>query len=301
MYDIDLSGAEQASLHPYLKLVFLYFQMSIDRRLVNQIWGGDSHFMEHHLVPYYYRQILEEREEDAVRFRMGPETATWLKSGLRIRDKWTEDYANFIIDNDGTPTCHVICAGTNNLRDDPSTENKNYIVKLFEFLIDIVLLTEHAALCVISPLPEGEGKIDDIGEELDQDLRKLCEEKGAETGAIKYINFRSKKCPHHGRPTRFDPRLFKRDLVHLSPAGAKMMAHYLFQTQTNIPNTVFGMPQKDEVSLPKRIRITTGMSLREFDEDLDRKLKYHRAQSDRDRERVSKLGREQRQPDHNGN
>ena len=275
--------------------------MSIDRRLVNQTWGGDSHFMEHHLVPYFYRQILEQREEDAVRYRMGPETATWLKSGLRIRDNWTEAFANFVIDNDGTPSCYVVCAGTNNLRDDPSTENKDYIIKLFEFLIDIVLLTENAALCVVSPLPEGEGKIDDIGELLDQDLRKLCSERGAATGAIKYINFRSKKCPHHGGPTRFDPRIFKKDLVHFNPTGAKMMAELLFQAQINIPNTVYGMPQKDEISLPKRIRLTTGMSLREFDEDLDRKLKYYRANASRVQEQASRLGREKRQLDHNGN
>ena len=250
--------------------------MSIDRRLVNQTWAGDSHKMEHHLVPASYRKILAEREEDAVKFRQGPETENWLRSGLKITEDWTNKFCEMIVKNQGTPSCYVLTVSTNNLRDNPTSIEADNIVKNIKNIIYVVKNAQYAALCVVSPIPNGSGKTDHIQEYLDKELKKWCVKEGAETGAIKYVPFWTKKCPHHGGHTRFNPLFFKKDKLHLNLRGAEMLAKLIFDIQTTIPNSVFGMPNKDEISLPKKIKIMTGMTLKEFDDDLDKRLKAYR-------------------------
>ena len=253
--------------------------MSIDRRLVRQTWGGDSHTMDHHLVPHFYRQIVEAKGDEAIRYRQPPITGEWQRGGLHLTVPWIDSFNNMIRKHAGIPSCYVLCAGTNNLRASPTQIEKRFIVDMHREVIDQVLRTEAAALCIVSPIPDGKGKTDAIGEELDQDLRELCDEKKEPLGRIQYIRFRTRKLPHGGRPSRFSQQYFKPDKVHLNPTGARMLAESIYNAQTMITNMAYNM-SKDEVSIIKRIQVSfPGWTIRQFDEEMDRLLQHHRNQS----------------------
>jgi len=255
--------------------MFSLLQMSIDRRLVNQKWLGDSHLKPQHGVPRAYQDITIEMKEHSIRYR-GPLDLTepWLHGGQLISRKWACGVADLIQKNDGIPSCYVLCIGTNNLRERCNEKEMKDIKKWHNIIIEATLRTTNAALLIVSPIPDNRRYTHQIGEKLDSELDKLCKEKGEESGKVKYVRFRSKKCPHNNRPTRWNPVSFRG--IHLSPTGARDLATEIFNAQVQIPNEVYGMP-KDEVSLEKRTAAAfPGWDLRRFDEEMDKLLRWGR-------------------------
>jgi len=255
--------------------MFSLLQMSIDRRLVNQKWLGDSHLKPQHGVPRAYQDITIEMKEHSIRYR-GPLDLTkpWLQGGQLISKKWACGVADLIQKNDGTPSCYVLCIGTNNLRERCNEKEVKNIKDWHNIIIEATLRTNNAALLIVSPIPDQRHDTHILAEKLDSELDALCKEKGKDSGKVKYVRFRSKKCPHDNRPTRWNPVSFRG--IHLSPTGARDLAREIFNAQVQIPNEVYGMP-KDEVSLEKRVSADfPGWDLRRFDREMGALLRRGR-------------------------
>jgi lysophospholipase L1-like esterase len=242
--------------------------MSIERRMVQQLWLGDSHLAINNRVPASYKAIKSNKKEEAIRFRSEPviNIDKWLKGGKRMSAEWAKDVADLIRSQAGTPSCYVLCIGTNNLRDSPTRKTKEDLLLWHKNIIEAVKNTPCAAICIVSPIPDEKGFTDVIGEELDGGLSALCKNEGETNGKIKFVPFRTRRLPHNNGPTRWNPRFFKDD-VHLNPLGASMLANEVFNTQTNIKNEVFGLP-KDRISFDKITKEKFGYGLAQRDQEL---------------------------------
>ena len=204
--------------------------------MIQQIWLGDSHLRPHNGVPDAYAKVLEERKLEA-RFSL-PEDLGWCVSGQRLTETFVSKILELIRHLAGTPTCFVLCIGTNDLRDRLNESGEKRVFRNFERILTEVRRTEGAVLLVISPIPDSLGWTDPIGEDWDKRLGQLYRAIEADAdennkNKIFYVKFRSKKLPHNNGPTRYNKAFFK-DKYHLNRAGAKMLATEIFNVQTQI-------------------------------------------------------------------
>jgi len=149
--------------------------MSIEAKAVAQYWGGDSHLAEWHALPEVYHNLVTEMKDQALRYRWRPEVSDkFVWGGNQIDDDWTNRFIELIRRNEGRPACYVMSMGSNNVRRSTDYRRHIKVLELTHRIIQTVETTRCATLCVISPIPDGEGKSDARIEALNVDLEKLC-------------------------------------------------------------------------------------------------------------------------------
>jgi lysophospholipase L1-like esterase len=280
--------------------------MSFEAKAVWQIWGGDSHLAEHHLVPQVYHGLVYELKDQAKRYRWDVVIdEEYVKGGNKISQEWTDRYIKMIQINGGKPMSYVICIGSNNVRNNPSEAEHRKVLEQTYQVIRQVEVTRCATLCVISPIPDGEGRSDARIEKLNRDLRKVCriridnrldfkkEDWGlkttdyGESNKVKYVPFTDHVLPHLNNPckARFTEMFFKRDKIHLNRMGARRMAEEILKAQLNFSNRIYGFGEH-QVSTTKRLRDAyPGQTVEDMDQDIERKvdeyLKFMRAECEK--------------------
>jgi hypothetical protein len=280
--------------------------MSFEAKAVWQIWGGDSHLAEHHLVPQVYHGLVHEMKDKAMRYRWDVVIDDeYVRGGNEINEKWTENFIEAIRINEGKPMSYVICIGSNNVRNNPHESEHVKVLRLTYRIIQAVEVTRCATLCVISPIPDGKGFSDKRIERLNRDLKKVCriridnhldfekEDWGlrskdfGESEKVKYVPFTDHVLPHLNNPLemRFTEMLFKRDKIHLNRMGARRLAEEILKVQSNFSNKVYGFGE-NQVSTTKRLRDaypnqTVEQMDQTIEQQIDAYLKFMRAESEK--------------------
>ena len=86
------------------------------------------------------------------------------------------------------PRIVFICIGSNDLRDNPTSETVNDLMKSFEKLAEGMLKFEKRATVFISPIPDSWGVTDRLGDELSTRLKYLVAKH--HTRQLQFVNFR---------------------------------------------------------------------------------------------------------------
>lgn len=248
--------------------------MSVEAKAVCQYWGGDSHLAEHHHLPEIYHGLVLEMKDKAQRYRWDVIIDDkYVKGGNKINERWTWEFIGLIRKNEGKPMCYVMCIGSNNVRNNPDEREHIKVLKLTYQVMQAIEVTRCATLCVVSPIPDGEGHSDARIEDLNKDLEKVCriridnnldfdkEDWGlqpsdyGENDKIKYVSFTNHVLPHYNNEDRirFTEMLFKRDRIHLNRMGARRLAEEILKVQANFSNRIYGFGSY-QVSTTKRLR-----------------------------------------------
>ena len=215
----------------------MYFQMSIEAKKVKQLWVGDSHLLPHHFVPTAYQKLIEKFPVDGARFSETPDLSG-LRGGRQATFGWFDQLCRLVSTQGSLPFCLVICIGSNNLRKARHPDTLADLEEMMLQLVTTVNKTSNGTMVVVSPIPDDHGNTDSIGEELDQRWHRVVVNH-AESGRVRYAQFRRKCLPHNHGPTRFASHLFQDD-VHLNSKDAKLLAKTIFRTQTQFSNRIFG-------------------------------------------------------------
>ena len=152
------------------------------------------------------------------------------------------------------PRIVFICIGSNDLRDNPTSETVNDLMKSFEKLAEGMLKFEKRATVFISPIPDSWGVTDRLGDELSTRLKYLVAKH--HTRQLQFVNFREKRLRFDADGSRWTQDLFADD-KHLNRAGADLLANGIIKNLTNIPNRFFGHGQnkkRDAKKLEKLLK-----------------------------------------------
>jgi lysophospholipase L1-like esterase len=223
--------------------------MSVEARVVQQFWVGDSHLAPNHHLPTQYGLVQAALLDETQRYRPSPELQ-FVRGGRRFDDGWVDRLCEAI----KTPTFprnYVICCGTNNIRDAGIMGLKKVKQQLLDWhraLINAINETERGTLLIVSPIPDNRLWTQWIGEELDTGLRELCHQAGPR---VRYAPFRTTKTTFSGDFYRWRRELFSDD-VHLNAEGARLLAEVIIGQQINFPSACYGFSSRG----PSAARVT---------------------------------------------
>ena len=198
-------------------------------------WIGSSHFKPSHHLPKAFKDLVA-RNPDLHRFSQEPEITTIYV----MRDNFIEKTLKKVSESGPGPRVVFICIGSNDLRDKPTIETVNELMKGFEKLIEGMLKFEKTATVLISPIPDSWGVTDRLGDELSTRLKYLVAKH--QTRQLQFVNFREKRLRFDADGSRWSQELFADD-KHLNRAGADLLADEIIKNLTNIPNKLFGHGQ----------------------------------------------------------
>jgi len=217
---------------------FLSLQMSVEERLVQQYWVGDSHLNVNHHFPAQYELVRNALPDESQRYWLSPDL-THVKGGRRFTDDWVRQLCEVML-TPAHPRNYVICCGTNNIRDAGIMgleKVKAEILGWHSTLIEAINETERGTLLIVSPIPDNRSWTQWIGEELDTELREMCHKAGQR---VRYAPFRTTKTTFNGDTYRWRQELYADD-VHLNRRGARQLAEVVLQQQNNFPSAVYGI------------------------------------------------------------
>lgn len=243
--------------------------MSVESRLVQQYWVSDSHMaLNHHLPAQYERLQRGKYCEELKRYWLSPDL-TNVRGGRRFTDDWVNEICEEM-KRPTFPRNYVICCGTNNIRDAGIMGLKKVKQQLLDWhrtLINTIEGTDRGTLLIVSPIPDNRCWTQWIGEELDDELRKMCHEASPK---VRYVHFRSQKTTFSGPYYRWRRELFSDD-VHLNEEGARQLAESIIQQQIHIPSAAYGFSS----SGPSAARIAEAQRFRgEIDREWDLRVTF---------------------------
>lgn len=247
-----------------------------------------------HLVPSIYHDLVNQDCNLATRYKKRPDTENWIKGGQRIDDEWTNKFVEEIRKNFGTPTCYVLSIGSNNVRNHPHINEHNKTVRLVHKICKAIKLTQLATICVVSPIPDGNGRSIARIEKLNKDLSKVCRIRGQavlkfdqenwgltkdsfeDCDKVKFVPFTDNNLFDRFREKtegsiQYNQRYFKSDRIHLNEKGARLLAEMILKAQSEFSHEVYGC------SIPKRVEpYRPRETVDDFEARLDQILKQKR-------------------------
>ena len=210
--------------------------MSVEARLVQQFWAGDSHLNYNHHLPEQYSLVQADLLDETQRYRPSP-ILDFVNGGRRLSDGWVDALCEAMLEPE-YPRSYVICCGTNNIRDAGILglkKVKKQILDWHQTLIDTINGTDRGTLLIVSPIPDNRPWTQWIGEELDTELREMCHLAGPR---VRYAPFRSTKTTFSGDHYRWRRELYSDD-VHLNKEGARKLAEVIVGQQINFPSSCY--------------------------------------------------------------